>query len=111
MGDYRTDFVHFISVESRLLDFKDVRSTRSIDSTFQISLASRLDSTPSSNDLLGRSIRSISGSTSERWDVLINWTVTKFDSLMQSAEYGDMVKIETGSRILMWQTVVFPNRK
>ena len=107
MGDYRTDFVHFISVESRLARLQ----RRTIDSTFQISLASRLDSTPSSNDLLGRSIRSISGSTSERWDVLINWTVTKFDSLMQSAEYGDMVKIETGSRILMWQTVVFPNRK
>jgi len=24
---------------------------------------------------------------------------------------GDMVKIETGSRILIWRTVVFPNRK
>jgi len=27
------------------------------------------------------------------------------------AEDGDMIKIETGSRIPVWLTVVFPNRK
>jgi len=37
---------------------------------------------------------------------------TKFGSLIhRRAEYGDMVKIESGSRIPIWRMVVFPNRK
>ena len=61
MGDYGTDFVHFISVESRLAKLQ----RRTIDSVDRLdfSLASRLDSTPSSNDRLDRSTRSIAGST------------------------------------------------
>jgi len=61
MGDYRNEFVHFISVESRLARLQ----RRTIDSIDQLdfSLASRLDSTPSSNDRLDRSTRSISGSS------------------------------------------------
>ena len=61
VGDYRTDFVHFISVESRLAQLQ----RRTIDSVDRLdfSLASRLDSTPSSNDRLDRSTRSIAGST------------------------------------------------
>jgi len=38
---------------------------------------------------------------------------TKFGILMHNSnvDYGDMVEIETGSRIPIWRTFIFPNRK
>ena len=37
--------------------------------------------------------------------------LTKFGSLMQNADYGELVEIETVSRISIWRTSVFRNRK
>ena len=50
MGDYRTDFVHFISVESRLARLQ----RRTIDSIDDSTFHWPVDLTPSSNDRLDR---------------------------------------------------------
>jgi len=51
-----------------------------------------------------------------RYDVMLWWWMVPFNEIRkpdaeQHADCGEMVEMETGSRIPIWRTFVFQNRK